>query len=146
LDGTGHAKDHAGLFILSDSAGIAVLHLQKTLCAVRAHTCQQDSYCILIPDNDEEAENERLKAMTQTNDGFYLADLDLRLRGPGDFIGTRQSGFLGFHFASITDLELIESCREEALRIFNDDPELNNPENNLLKNELKYYWPELKYS
>jgi len=122
--------------------GLAQLHQIRG----RVGRNQQDSYCILIPDNDEEAENERLKAMTQTNDGFYLADLDLRLRGPGDFIGTRQSGFLGFHFASITDLELIESCREEALRIFNDDPELNNPENNLLKNELKYYWPELKYS
>ena len=51
------------------------------------------SYCLLIPETENDSENERLKAMVETNDGFILAEKDLEQRGPGDFLGTRQSGF-----------------------------------------------------
>jgi len=55
---------------------------------------ESKSYCLLVPDNEDALQNERLEVMTQTNDGFVLAEKDLQQRGPGDFIGSRQSGLL----------------------------------------------------
>jgi ATP-dependent DNA helicase RecG len=87
------------------------------------------SYCMLIPDSEDEAENERLKAMESTSDGFRLAELDLEQRGPGDFLGTRQSGFAELKMASLTDVRLIDKARREATRLFEADPVLAAPEN-----------------
>lgn len=120
--------------------GLAQLHQIRG----RVGRNQEDAYCILIPENEEAVENERLEAMVSTNDGFFLADLDLKQRGPGEFLGTRQSGFIGFKYASVTDLPLIENCRKEVINILANDPFLHKNENLLLNQELCYYWPELK--
>jgi ATP-dependent DNA helicase RecG len=98
------------------------------------------SYCILIPDEPDDAHNARLKAMVQTTDGFRLAEMDLDHRGPGDFLGTRQSGFAELRMAQLTDVRLIEKARKEAQRVFSDDPELNSPEHQLLAKELDRLW------
>jgi ATP-dependent DNA helicase RecG len=90
------------------------------------------SYCLLIPDSENEAENERLKAMESTNDGFRLAELDLEQRGPGDFLGTRQSGFAELKMASLTDVRLIDKARREAMRLFEADPGLSASDNSHL--------------
>jgi ATP-dependent DNA helicase RecG len=73
-----------------------------------------------------------------------LADLDLKYRGPGEFLGTRQSGFVALRFANITDLPMIERCRGQAQKIFMDDPELIKPEYQLLYQELRLHWPQIK--
>ncbi|MGD2161605.1 MAG: ATP-dependent DNA helicase RecG [Anaerolineales bacterium] len=98
------------------------------------------SYCILIPDEPDDTQNERLQAMATTSDGFRLAELDLDHRGPGDFLGTRQSGFAELRMAQLTDIRLIEKARREAQRIFSDDPELRKPEHQLIAKELERLW------
>jgi ATP-dependent DNA helicase RecG len=90
------------------------------------------SYCLLIPDNVADTDNERLKAMESTNDGFKLAELDLEQRGPGDFLGTRQSGFAELRTANLTDIKLIEKARRLAKQVFEQDPELKTPDHALL--------------
>ena len=120
--------------------GLAQLHQIRG----RVGRSDHQSYCILIPDDDNAAENERLVAMTKTNDGFKLADFDLQQRGPGEFLGSRQSGYVGLRFASVTDIKLIERSRRHALKIIKTDPQLKKPEHQLLMSELTYHWPELQ--
>jgi ATP-dependent DNA helicase RecG len=98
------------------------------------------SYCILIPDTPDAAENERLAAMVETNDGFVLAQRDLEQRGPGEFLGTRQSGYSELRLANLTDIRLIEKARQSAKAIFDIDPELKLPEHHLLAQSLKQFW------
>jgi ATP-dependent DNA helicase RecG len=98
------------------------------------------SYCILIPDTPDAAENERLTAMVETNDGFVLAQRDLEQRGPGEFLGTRQSGYSELRLANLTDIHLIEKARHNAKAIFDIDPDLKLPEHQLLAQSLNRFW------
>jgi ATP-dependent DNA helicase RecG len=106
----------------------------------RVGRSQYQSYCILIPNTPDAAENERLAAMVETNDGFVLAQRDLDQRGPGEFLGTRQSGYSELRLANLTDIHLIEQARQSAKAIFEIDPDLNSPEYNLLAQSLKRFW------
>ncbi len=106
----------------------------------RVGRSQHASYCLLIPDSESEQDNERLKAMEATNDGFELAELDLAQRGPGDFFGTRQSGMQQLRTAKLTDVKLIELARKEAKSIFQDDPELAHPEHQNLSEAVERFW------
>lgn len=99
------------------------------------------SYCALIPENENAAENERLTAMIETNDGFVLAERDLEQRGPGQFLGTRQSGFAELQMANLSDIHLIEKARKHAQDLFSLDPHLEQPEHKDLKNMMKRFWP-----
>jgi len=99
------------------------------------------SYCILIPDSSDAAENERLLAMESTNDGFVLAEQDLRQRGPGEFLGTRQSGYTNLRLANITDIHLIERAQTYARQVLENDPELSAPEHKLMLDAMNHYWP-----
>jgi ATP-dependent DNA helicase RecG len=119
--------------------GLAQLHQIRG----RVGRNSEDSYCLLIPDKEDGLENERLSAMVRTNDGFELADVDLKLRGPGEFLGTRQSGYLAMRFANLTDLETIERCRKYVKQIFDEDPTLQKGSNELLGEELLTRWPEI---
>ena len=101
------------------------------------------AYCILIPDNDDAAENERLQVMTQTNDGFVLAEKDLEQRGPGDFLGKRQAGFADLKLASLTDLRMLQLARNIAGNVLGDDPELRSPENRALRRAVENFWPSV---
>ncbi len=92
----------------ADRFGLAQLHQLRG----RVGRGADQSYCLLIPTHEDKAENERLQAMAESNDGFVLAEKDLQLRGPGEFLGTRQSGYAsGLRMASITDVKLIEKAR-----------------------------------
>jgi ATP-dependent DNA helicase RecG len=102
------------------------------------------SYCLLIPDSNESLENERLSVMELTNDGFVLAEKDLEQRGPGDFLGTRQSGFSDLRMARLTDVRLIESARRHAQSVFESDPGLQNPDNKRLAAALEDFWGDGK--
>jgi len=98
------------------------------------------STCILIPDTPDAAENERLQAMTETNDGFVLAERDLEQRGPGSFLGTRQSGFSELQLANLADVHLIEKARRHAQSLFELDPALSLPEHQRLAEMLARFW------
>lgn len=91
----------------------------------------EQSYCILM--SGQKLSNEartRIETMVRTNDGFEIADVDLQLRGPGDLMGTRQSGMLDLKIADITkDNQLLHLARKEAEGLLNEDPQLTNPEN-----------------
>lgn len=106
----------------------------------RVGRSQYQSYCILIPDTPDAAENERLAAMVETNNGFVLAQRDLEQRGPGEFLGTRQSGYSELRLANLTDIHLIEKARHHAQTIFETDPDLQSPEHQLLAQSLKRFW------
>jgi ATP-dependent DNA helicase RecG len=96
----------------------------------------EQSYCILMTSYKLTNEGQkRIKAMETTNDGFELADLDLKLRGPGDLDGTQQSGVaFDLKIANIVkDGQILQYARDMAIKILGDDVDLNNPENHLLK-------------
>jgi ATP-dependent DNA helicase RecG len=84
-----------------------------------------------------ELAEQRLEIMTQTNDGFKIAEKDLSLRGPGEFLGTRQSGLPGFKLANLVrDIDLLSAAREAAFTVLRDDPHLESMENKKLKEAL----------
>lgn len=116
--------------------GLAQLHQLRG----RVGRSTEQSICLLIPENEDSLENERLAVMKDTNDGFILAEKDLEQRGPGDFIGFRQSGFADLKMAKITDIRLIEKARNAAESLFAEDPQLEKPENGLLLQKLQSFW------
>ncbi|HBG74058.1 MAG: ATP-dependent DNA helicase RecG [Chloroflexi bacterium GWB2_49_20] len=116
--------------------GLAQLHQLRG----RVGRGDAQAFCLLIPDHEDAAENERLAAMTRTNDGFILAETDLKLRGPGDFLGTRQAGYANLRMASLTDVQMIEKARKQAQELFERDADLSLPENQLLAEALGRFW------
>jgi ATP-dependent DNA helicase RecG len=124
----------------ADRFGLAQLHQLRG----RVGRGSAQSHCLLIPTHEDATENARLQAMAETNDGFVLAERDLEQRGPGEFLGTRQSGYAsGLKMASLTDLPLIEKARAQAQKLFEADPELQQPEDALLAESLDRYWGNL---
>jgi ATP-dependent DNA helicase RecG len=117
--------------------GLAQLHQLRG----RVGRAGAQSYCLLIPDHEDAAENARLQAMVETNDGFVLAERDLQQRGPGEFLGTRQAGYAtSLKMASLSDIQMIEKARVQAQALFARDPDLKNPENGLLAEALGRFW------
>jgi len=96
---------------------------------------QNQSYCILMAGNKISADGKkRLKAMYDTHDGFKISEIDLELRGPGDFLGTRQSGLPLFTIANIVeDQEILSEAREAAFDIIDRDPDLSLNEHQAIK-------------
>ncbi|MFH1169770.1 MAG: ATP-dependent DNA helicase RecG [Chloroflexota bacterium] len=103
---------------------------------------QEQSYCMLLSDNPSEVARERLDIIETVQDGFLLAEQDLRLRGPGEFFGTRQSGLPDLRMAKLSDVALLEMARDEAIRLFENDPALAKPEHRLMAGELARVWPQ----
>ncbi|HET9588451.1 MAG TPA: ATP-dependent DNA helicase RecG, partial [Anaerolineales bacterium] len=125
----------------ADRFGLAQLHQLRG----RVGRAADQSYCLLIPTHEDAAENERLRAMAESNDGFVLAERDLQQRGPGEFLGTRQAGYAsGLRMASITDVKLIEKARLQAQKLFEQDPDLSQPEHTLLAEALGRFWGDGK--
>ncbi len=117
--------------------GLAQLHQLRG----RVGRGAEQSYCLLIPQSSDAAENERLLAMESTNDGFVLAEHDLNQRGPGEFLGTRQSGYANLRLANLTDVRLIEKARKYAQQVFENDPGLSAPEHQLMVDAVNHFWP-----
>lgn len=116
--------------------GLAQLHQLRG----RVGRGNAESFCYLVPDEDMKIENDRLRKMTETNDGFELAEYDLKTRGPGDFFGTRQSGYRGLKLANISDIKLITRARKQAQALIDRDPNLTSDENSALRYELENLW------
>lgn len=82
------------------------------------------SYCFLFSSSNSSSARSRLKALVESEDGFKIAEKDLELRGPGEFLGTRQSGLPDIAMENLANVKLIQIAREEAQNILNADPEL----------------------
>lgn len=106
----------------------------------------RQSYCVLMTDVKQSREaRSRLRTMEETSDGFRIAEADLKLRGPGDFLGTRQSGLPEFRYADILgDQYLLEVAKNTALELHDTDPGLNHPEHSALKKAFLPYLEEKK--
>ncbi|HNR86561.1 MAG TPA: ATP-dependent DNA helicase RecG, partial [Taishania sp.] len=95
----------------------------------------EKSYCILMTgDKLSKDTKKRLDTMVRTNDGFEIAEVDLQLRGPGDIMGTQQSGELNLKIADLSrDTQMVVLARDEARNILNTDPNLENPQNSIIR-------------
>ncbi|MCE5208863.1 MAG: ATP-dependent DNA helicase RecG [Chloroflexi bacterium] len=102
----------------------------------------EKSYCLLVPETIDAVENERLIVMASTNDGFVLAERDLSQRGPGEFLGVRQSGYSNLRMASLSNIKLIEQARYYAGEVFKSDPDLENPAHRNIKPLIQFHWNE----
>jgi ATP-dependent DNA helicase RecG len=100
------------------------------------------SFCILVSDQENEVTKQRLEAMEQHTDGFKLAEIDLELRGPGEFLGRRQSGTPDLKVAQFADTRLLNAARIEAQKILADDPQLARPEHAALRAKVDLFWDE----
>lgn len=99
----------------------------------------EQSFCILITTFKLGADSKtRVNTMVKTNNGFEIAETDLQLRGPGDLMGTQQSGVLDLLIADLgKDNEILQDARQTAISILNDDPNLANPENQVIKTQIE---------
>lgn len=120
-----------GMIILdAERFGLAQLHQLRG----RVGRSQVRSWCALVGAPKTPEARARLRALVTTGDGFKLAEEDLRLRGPGEFFGVRQSGLPELKIADLVrDVRVLEVAREEARRILDADPELERPENRPLR-------------
>lgn len=117
----------------ADRFGLAQLHQLRGRVGRSAHR----SYCILISALPTEEARRRIQALVETHDGFRIAQVDLELRGPGEFFGTRQHGLPDFRVADpIRDVGLLEQARTAAERILEVDPQLQRPEHRVLRERL----------
>jgi ATP-dependent DNA helicase RecG len=121
---------NANLMILhhAERFGLAQIHQLRG----RIGRGEHKSYCILLTDSKLPEAIEKLSVLEKTSDGFEIAEADLRLRGPGDILGTAQSGLTDLRFADfITDTELIRQARSLADQVFHEDPDLTGLHKNL---------------
>jgi ATP-dependent DNA helicase RecG len=110
---------------------------------------QHQSFCLLASeygsaDPNAKLANARLTAMEETQNGFVLAEKDLELRGPGEFLGTQQSGFGALQLAKLTDVPLIDLARREALLLLQTDPNFSLPQHAPLAERLTEFWRNIQ--
>ncbi len=127
---------NANLMIIehAERFGLSQLHQLRGRVGRGVHK----SFCVLIQGRAVSEEGRaRSQMMEQTSDGFKIAEFDLEMRGPGEFLGTRQSGLPGFQMANIVrDILTLQDARLAAFDILNKDPELKMPEHRKLREEL----------
>jgi ATP-dependent DNA helicase RecG len=116
----------------ADRFGLAQLHQFRG----RVGRAGQQAYCLLLSESQSGEAQRRLKLLEATNNGLELAEADLRLRGPGDYFGTRQSGVANLRMAKIGDMQIVEAARQDATGIVARDPELAAPEHAELRRRL----------
>jgi len=120
----------------ADRFGLAQLHQFRG----RVGRGEQQSHCLLLADSPTDIAEQRLLIIESTQDGFELADEDLKMRGPGEFFGTRQSGLPDLKVAQLSDVGVLGEARAVAQEIFQEDPDLSLPQNRLLARRLGDFW------
>ena len=128
---------NAALMIIenADRFGLSQLHQLRG----RVGRGKHKSYCVLVSDADSDEVKARLSIMCKTNDGFKISEEDLRLRGPGDFFGSRQHGLPEMHIADLgADVSLMQLAQQEANKLLANDPKLQQDENKLLQQRIDY--------
>lgn len=117
----------------ADRFGLSQLHQLRG----RVGRGEHKSYCVLVTDSESEEARARMKIMCETGDGFRIAEEDLRLRGPGDFFGSRQHGLPEMHVADLgTDTETLMKAKDAADRLLALDPTLSLPEHAALRDRV----------
>ncbi len=123
----------------SDRFGLAQLHQLRG----RVGRGASKSYCLLSHQNKNKLSRQRLEVLVNSNDGFEISEIDLRFRGPGQVLGTKQSGLPDFALASLADhADVLELARNEARNILDSDPVLSD--NSMLRSLIKEQWKKLK--
>jgi len=126
---------NASLMVIENAErfGLSQLHQLRGRVGRGIHK----SYCVLFSDADNEVSKARLKVMEKTSDGFKISEEDLKLRGPGDFFGSRQHGLPEMHIADLcTDVRILQNAQEAATELLKSDPELTKPENERLRRRI----------
>lgn len=119
--------------------GLAQLHQLRG----RVGRGKHQSYCIFVSGTDNKETRKRLEILNRSNDGFYIASEDLKLRGPGDLFGIRQSGLLEFKIGDVfTDADILKAASGEAAKLLERDPDLELEEHQMLKAKLRQYQQE----
>jgi ATP-dependent DNA helicase RecG len=116
--------------------GLAQLHQFRG----RVGRGEHQSYCLLLADNASAEAEQRLQAIERTSNGLELAEMDLQMRGPGEFFGTRQSGLPDLKLVKLSDTKLLELARQEAQLIFEKDATLEQPQHRPLAKQLSNFW------
>jgi ATP-dependent DNA helicase RecG len=132
---------NASLMIVenADRFGLSQLHQLRG----RVGRGKHQSYCVLISASKSDTARERLRALASTNDGFRIAEEDLRLRGPGDFFGRRQHGLPQLKVADFTaDMAVLKEAKKAAEELIAADPSLSLPEHALLKERVRKMFEE----
>jgi ATP-dependent DNA helicase RecG len=125
------------VIVNAERFGLAQIHQLRG----RVGRGAEQSYCLL---RTEDETNMRLNAIVRTNNGFEIAEEDLRLRGPGDFFGTRQSGLPEFRFVNFAeDKVLVEQARDEAFALLDEDPQFLFPEHQKIRIEFEKKYKKL---
>jgi len=127
---------NAALIIIENAErfGLSQLHQLRG----RVGRGKHKSWCILVSDSKSEDVKKRLSIMTETNDGFKISEEDLRLRGPGDFFGSRQHGLPEMHLADLgANVNVLQQAQQEAYKVLEDDPTLDKIENRFLKGRIE---------
>ena len=136
--------DHkmATIMVIENSERFGLTQLHQLRGRVGRSALQ--SYCYLIQRKDTFNSNQRLKIMEKTTDGFIISDEDLKLRGPGDFFGTKQHGYLNFGLINFSqDREIINRARNLAFKIIEEDPKLELEKNKLIKSEFMINYKDM---
>jgi ATP-dependent DNA helicase RecG len=120
----------------ADRFGLSQLHQFRG----RVGRGKEQSYCMLMAERPSEVGRQRLDIIENTQDGFKLAEEDLKMRGPGEFFGTRQSGLPDLRMAKISDVAILEMARNEAISLFKIDPGLDRAEHKGLAQEMTRVW------
>ncbi len=122
----------------ADRFGLSQLHQLRG----RVGRGAEQSFCILIPSDNYSADAaRRLQVMVETNDGFKIAEADLEIRGPGDFLGTRQAGLPEFRVANLVkDIKILEAARQEAFAYVEQTKRLTTPDALDIRHELLRRW------
>jgi ATP-dependent DNA helicase RecG len=120
----------------ADRFGLSQLHQFRG----RVGRGQHQSYCYVLSADAGAQAQERLGIFQDTDDGFRLAEADLRLRGPGDFMGVRQSGMPEMKVADLNDTKLIELARQLAAQLWDSDPYLRKDEHAALREKMRLFW------
>jgi ATP-dependent DNA helicase RecG len=120
----------------ADRFGLAQLHQFRG----RVGRGEEQSYCLFLADSPTDTGERRLQLIESTHDGFALADEDLKMRGPGEFFGTRQSGLPDLKVARLSDVAVLEEARAVAREIFQEDPDLSLPQHRLLARRVGEFW------
>ena len=109
---------------------------------------EYNSYCILMTKDKMSPDAEtRINAMVSTNDGFKISEIDLKLRGPGDILGTQQSGVVDFKIADLTnDLKIFDLAKKEVKKLISNDPKLKHPNNITIRQELLEFYNNKSWS
>ena len=120
----------------ADHFGLAQLHQFRG----RVGRGEHQSYCLLLAESPSFEGEQRLRVIETTNDGFLLAEEDLKMRGPGEFFGTRQSGLPNLKVAKIGDARVLDQARRAAQGLFEQDPALTQPEHLVLAERVQQFW------